>query len=940
MEVEFKSADGRPEIVRSKSYKVMFIAFLILLLNSGYLAASSNASLFYLINLLLHIVLGLALVVPLVTKVRYFIKTDMLHGKTFGETAGRMGYFVMKLAFISGIYLMIAGNLKGDRLLLYFHVLAGFFASMCLISSIRRAAYNISVENTYWRAGRWGLTVFVIAGTVPLTSILIESAMRDDSDLIRNVGILPSSLEEAAYQGDDGPFYPSPAETKSGKRLETAFLHESAACGRQGCHVDVLQQFTTSRHYRSALDIPGYQKSWAYTQAIAGSTATRYCAGCHAPAALFAGEADFPAEKIVESANHNAGVQCTACHAIAAVKNSLGEGAYVVEKPSLTWLSLSEVPLFKKLEAFFIYLDPDPHRSMYLKPFLKNESNEFCSSCHKMTLEKPYTSTSPVPGLLEYDMWAGSVFNNSDIKSFAEIAQQYDCISCHMPLVPSDDPGGDTGLIRDHSFAVATRHAGNTLPVKSAASDSLLSAGLSLRLFVAAARKNPISLDTAASPAFKLTDPAADGSRPDAPVVRPGANGAKVELLLPEEGFRYTVQPGQALRIEVLVRSQGLPHAFPAGAPGASCAWLTLTLEPMATDSANRSVQRPLGSPYFYGSRFIDVNGNAIAIGHGAGAAGILYHRYIPPEGADLVPFEFRLPEGGPAEANLVARLYIGKAGRESIEGVAWQSDRSHDHVQLAAAQLERAGITNKYPVAEQRVKLVIGKPAIASPPMTSPAERATFWNEYGMGLLWRSRYIEAREVLKQASRLAPENLDIQINLVRAHLLLGETDAALAALQRLHAEDWQKPKAQYFVALCLKAKGQYDQAKEILRNLRRSFPRDRGIMNELGHVYYLLQSYKAAHTIFRRLTHFAPDDPVAHFFLSHTYRKQNKLEKAAFEEKLYQRFSRRLNGYVVRPSLSVEQKFAPWQVMPWSNYEHFTPPAQGESQFNASLDRR
>ncbi|MFQ5628581.1 MAG: hypothetical protein ACE5I1_07460, partial [bacterium] len=389
MDFDFKSSDGRDEIVKSKYYKTIFILFLALLLNAGYLAAASSSSLFYYLNILLHIGLGITLIVPLFTKVRYYIKTEMLLGKTFGETAGRLGYFLMKVAFITGLYLLIVGNVKTERNALYLHAFAGFFASMCLISSIRRAAYNISVENTYWLAGRWGLTVFIIAGIVPIFSMMIRSTYQDETAFISNKGIIPSTLAEANDQGEESPFYPSPAETTNKSAIRTDFLREPQSCSRTGCHVDIAQQFKDSGHSRSALATPWYQETLSYAQNQYGKEAGRFCAACHTPALLFEGHAAKSVDALQKMPAGYSAFSCNACHTIQSVKNTLGNGAYKIEKPVLSSLSTTHNAIFNKLHDFLIYADPDPHRGLLLRPFLRDQTGAFCSSCHKLTLESP-----------------------------------------------------------------------------------------------------------------------------------------------------------------------------------------------------------------------------------------------------------------------------------------------------------------------------------------------------------------------------------------------------------------------------------------------------------------------------------------------------------------------------------------------------------------------
>ena len=137
----------------------------------------------------------------------------------------------------------------------------------------------------------------------------------------------------------------------------------------------------------------------------------------------------------------------------------------------------------------------------------------------------------------------------------------------------------------------------------------------------------------------------------------------------------------------------------------------------------------------------------------------------------------------------------------------------------------------------------------------------------------------EARKAFEQALLLQPEWSEALLNIARADLLAGQPKAAQLALERIPEKVRDSHKVQFFIALALKAQGEFQQAKTILNKLRKVITEDRAILNELGHTYFLLESYTAAHRIFRSVTRFAPDDPIAHYFLSHTYRKLKKPER-------------------------------------------------------------
>ncbi|RMF61033.1 MAG: hypothetical protein D6743_14075, partial [Calditrichaeota bacterium] len=76
----------KPQHLRYPPYmKKVFIAFLVLMANAGYLLAFSHDNWFGALNALLHPILGLLLVWPALRWGWYFLKFDARHGKPFGR---------------------------------------------------------------------------------------------------------------------------------------------------------------------------------------------------------------------------------------------------------------------------------------------------------------------------------------------------------------------------------------------------------------------------------------------------------------------------------------------------------------------------------------------------------------------------------------------------------------------------------------------------------------------------------------------------------------------------------------------------------------------------------------------------------------------------------------------------------------------------------------
>ena len=69
-----------------------------------------------------------------------------------------------------------------------------------------------------------------------------------------------------------------------------------------------------------------------------------------------------------------------------------------------------------------------------MKPFMREDSAEFCSSCHKVHLDVPVNSYRWARGFNDYDNWQASGVSGQGARSFYYPAESKTCADCHMPL--------------------------------------------------------------------------------------------------------------------------------------------------------------------------------------------------------------------------------------------------------------------------------------------------------------------------------------------------------------------------------------------------------------------------------------------------------------------------------------------------------------------------
>ena len=144
------------------------------------------------------------------------------------------------------------------------------------------------------------------------------------------------------------------------------------------------------------------------------------------------------------------------CHSIVHVGSTMGNGDFTsrVSAAARTGLQPQSVHS-RKLDDFLTYLNPKPHRRTFMKPFMREQSAEFCATCHKVHLDVPVNHYRWFRGFNDYDNWQASGVSGQGARSFYYPPKSQACADCHMPLVASHDPGNHDGKIHSHRFPAA-----------------------------------------------------------------------------------------------------------------------------------------------------------------------------------------------------------------------------------------------------------------------------------------------------------------------------------------------------------------------------------------------------------------------------------------------------------------------------------------------------
>ena len=887
----------------------LLVGFLVA--SAIYLYAFPQANVFYAGVVLLHVVAGVvASILLLVWLVRSWRQ---------GEPGVRVGMVCLFLGAIPGLALIYTGTLRTEWPLVYIHLGLSFLGAG-LIAAAR-------IGDRGWLRGHAGLRVAavlaVLAMLAPVARYLRESRWNQHGRIV-NPALPPLSMDGEG-DGPSGPFFPSSAQVYGGEKIPSKFFMESDSCKR--CHEDIYNQWNSSAHHFSSFNNQWYRKSIEYMQDTIGTKPSKWCGGCHDPAVLYAGKMDTPIKQIVHTPEAQAGLGCMMCHSIADVKSTMGQGDFYLEYPKLHELAASKNPLVRTLHDFMIKLNPEPHRRVFLKPFMKNQTAEFCSSCHKVHLDVPVNDYRWIRGFNEYDNWQASGVSGEGARSFYYPAKPQQCADCHMPLERSNDMGNIAGKVHSHRFPAANTAlptANEDAAQLKATEDFLTSGALTVDIFALSPASAAVKAGAVAE--HELATTFAVGEEAEAKITPGTAGEATAPVTAPVTAPLNRVQPavrrGDTVRVDVVVRTKRIGHFFPGGTVDAYDTWLelkgvddkgqTIFWSGMVADDGKGPVEK---GAHFYRSLQVDAHGNPINKRNAWATRAVVYVRLIPPGAADTVHFRMKVPQMTGSKITLTARLCYRKfawfntqfafagerdngASNPGVETAAVTPDYDDTKMAFTASLHGVSAKSEKIPdvpivaVAQNGVALdVLPANAPAPQPKTQLAkEDWQRWNDYGIGLLLQGDLKAAQAAFEKVTEADPQNPDGWVNIGRAALQEGDVARARIVLEKALALSPDLARTHFFYAGVLRQEGNYDGAAEHLTRVLGQYPRDRVALNNLGRVLFLERKYSEAVKVLQQVLAVDPEDLQAHYNLMLCYNGLGDEKMSKEHQARYQRF--------------------------------------------------
>src|SRR5579872_423773 len=420
------------------------VAFLVL--SAAYLYTFPQPNIPYAGVVLLHAFAGLLTAILLLPALVRLLRT--------GSLSSRVGWLLIAAGALLGLVLIKTGTPRSEWNKLYLHIVISLAGVGLLLANWlgRRRALEAAQRKAGMFPGIARVAVsLAVLGELGYGARYVRESWQT-RNRIQNPTLAPETMNGEG-DGPEGPFFPSSAQVYGKQKIPSKFFMESDSCKR--CHEDIYNQWYSSAHHFSSFNNQWYRKSIEYMQDTIGTQPSKWCGGCHDPAVLYSGLMDTPIKQIVHRPESQAGLGCMMCHSIAEVKSTMGQGDFYLEYPKLHELAATKNPVARALHDFMIKLNPEPHRRVFLKPFMRNQTAEFCSSCHKVHLDVPVNHYRWIRGFNEYDNWQASGVSGQGARSFYYPPKSQQCADCHMPVTASKDMGNINGFIHSHRFPAA-----------------------------------------------------------------------------------------------------------------------------------------------------------------------------------------------------------------------------------------------------------------------------------------------------------------------------------------------------------------------------------------------------------------------------------------------------------------------------------------------------
>lgn len=532
----------------------------------------------------------------------------------------------------------------------------------------------------------------------------------------------PAAIAPALLPDDRGPFFP--ALTQVAGPVPGHALADTTTCA--SCHAEISAQWQGSAHAFASFNNPIYRASVERFRGAHGTTASRFCAGCHDPALLVDGAMD--AAIAARDARAHAGVTCRTCHAIEHATFD-GNGSYRLAAGELAPPNVDDPASVAA------------HRQAARPAALGTA--QMCGSCHRAFLGEATGHPHYIAGTDDVGPWLHSAFAGSEVTRVDHGVSEKTCSECHMPREKATRPEAAAdadGMVFSHRFP-----GGHT--------------------WLQAIRGDAEGL--ARAQAFLQ-----DG------VVSVGIAAAQVD----GEAARLLVDGmalprGKRVTFDVVVRNLGAGHHFPGGTRDAQDTLVELEI----VGAGGRVLASP-AEPHRLGSAMIDAEGTPQWAREIEDLRALGYDHTIAPRDARVVRFALDVPQDMPEQPWTAVARVVHRSRTEALRAVTCSEGQTRTGRAFVTATARWTGERVDPCAAQPATELARARVALGAAGDVASGDRrgdAELLYAHGLGLLHevQEQVGRAGASFERALALAPEG-DARL---RAAIVAGL--AAVAGLQ-------------------------------------------------------------------------------------------------------------------------------------------------------------
>ncbi len=774
---------------------VLLAAFAVLSVNSVYLVSvtifewsrqQTYQNYFYQYMFLFHLVLGLAVVLPVVLFGIFHIRNAYTRPNRRAVRAGLALFATSLILLLTGIILtrldfFVVKDPTVRGVSYWVHVLSPLVVVWLFI------LHRLAGPRIKWSVGAaWA----GVAGVFALVMVVLHS---HDPRQWNVVG--PASGEQY--------FFPSLARTASGNFIPARALMNDQYCLQ--CHADIHKHWAHSVHRFSSFNNRPYEATVLETRRAmfkrdGNVQGSRFCAGCHDPVPFFSGEFedprfDDPEYDLSTDPMANAGITCTVCHAITNINTVRGNADYTIEEPVHYPFAYSDNAFLRWINRQLVKAKPQFHKDTFLKPLHKTA--EFCGTCHKVHLPEALNAYKFLRGQNHYDAYHLSGVSGHGVTSFYYPKKAtHNCSACHMPLMASQDFGArffepdegselfDQLTVHNHQFPSANTAIPHLLGMPDWVNEAH-------REFLdGVMRVDIFGLKAGGTIAGALEAPI----RPTVPALRPGG--------------RYL--------LETVIRTVKMGHLFTQGTADSNEVWMDVRVtcgDRVIGRSGGRAADGEVDPwSHFVNAFVLDRDGNRIDRRNAQDIFVALYNHQIPPGAADVVHYALTVPDDATAPVTVEVSLQYRKFDTTYMKFFQGDDFVGND---LPIVTLATDSVT--FPVT--------GAPPPPAPD-DSPVVPWVRWNDYGIGLLRKGSSGSAKGELRQAEAAFAEverlgRPDGPLNRARVYIKEGRLDEAVAALDLTAQHQPPAPpwSVTWFIGIVNKQNGHLDEAIDSFKNI-------------------------------------------------------------------------------------------------------------------------